>query len=308
MSAINIVMYHYVRPIKESAFPNIKGLELDGFKKQLDYLSSKYCFITAEDFVDAVTNDKELPKDSCWLTFDDGYKDHLLYVLPELNKRKIQGSFFPPVKPVTERIMLDVNSIHYILASATNIIELIENLNTECRNLGITDEELHRLWLEYAVASRYDTKEVIYVKRILQHALPEPIRNEITSKLFTIYLGVSQADFAENLYMSELDVKELVNSGMYVGSHGYRHLWLNKEDKVNQKFEIDKSLSFLSAVGARTEDWIMCYPYGAYNQVTLDLLEEANCAVGITTEVAMADLKLHHRLKMPRFDTNDFPQ
>lgn len=308
MSTINIVMYHYVRPIKESAFPNIKGLELEGFKRQLDFLSSKYCFITAEDVIDAVTNDIELPKDSCWLTFDDGYKDHFLYVLPELSKRKIQGSFFPPVKPVTERIMLDVNSIHYILASATNIIELIEILNTECRNLGITDDELHRLWLEYAVASRYDTKEVIYVKRILQHALPEPIRNEVTSKLFNKYLGVSQADFAENLYLSELDVKELVSSGMYVGSHGYRHLWLNKEDEVNQKFEIDKSLSFLSAVGARTEDWIMCYPYGAYNEVTLDVLEESKCAVGLTTGVAMADLNLHHRLKMPRFDTNDFPQ
>ena len=146
MSAINIVMYHYVRPIKESAFPNIKGLELDGFKRQLDYLSSKYYFLTAEDVIDAVTNDKELPKDSCWLTFDDGYKDHFLYVLPELRKRKIQGSFFPPVKPVNERIMLDVNSIHYILASSTNIIELIESLNTECRNLGITDNELQRLW------------------------------------------------------------------------------------------------------------------------------------------------------------------
>jgi peptidoglycan/xylan/chitin deacetylase (PgdA/CDA1 family) len=105
MSAIKIVMYHYVRPIKESAFPNIKGLELDGFKRQLDYLSSKYYFVTAEDVVDAVTNDKELPKDSCWLTFDDGYKDHFLYVLPELSKRKIQGSFFPPVKPVTEMVL-----------------------------------------------------------------------------------------------------------------------------------------------------------------------------------------------------------
>ena len=33
--SINIVMYHYVRPIKGSKHPNIKGLELENFKKRL---------------------------------------------------------------------------------------------------------------------------------------------------------------------------------------------------------------------------------------------------------------------------------
>ena len=36
-----------------------------------------------------------IPENSCLLTFDDGYKDHIDYVLPELMKRKLQGSFFP---------------------------------------------------------------------------------------------------------------------------------------------------------------------------------------------------------------------
>lgn len=308
MSQINVVMYHYVRPIKESPYPKIKGLELDGFKRQLDYLSKKFTFVTAENVIDAAINGKNLPNDSCWLTFDDGYKDHFSYVLPELVDRKIQGSFFPPVKPIMERVMLDVNSIHFILASATNLDNLISDLNTECRNLGHTEEEMSNLWREYAVPSRYDTKEVIYVKRLLQHVLPDYSRNEITSILFRKYVGVCQTDFAENLYMSAGEVRELVNSGMYVGSHGFQHLWLNKEDKVSQKKEIDNSLKFLSSVGARTVNWIMCYPYGAYNQDTIDLLVESKCAVGVTIEVAKADLEAHHPLKLPRFDTNDFPQ
>ena len=59
MSFINVVMYHYVRPINDSDYPNIKGLELEGFKRQLDFLGSKFCFITAEDVVDAVMKGKE---------------------------------------------------------------------------------------------------------------------------------------------------------------------------------------------------------------------------------------------------------
>ena len=42
MSDLTIVMYHYVREIKGSDYPNIKGLEIDGFKRQLDYFSKNF--------------------------------------------------------------------------------------------------------------------------------------------------------------------------------------------------------------------------------------------------------------------------
>lgn len=305
---MNIIMYHYVRPIRDSAYPKLKGLELAGFKRQLDFLSSKYEFVTAEDVINAVNFKKKLPDNSCWLTFDDGYKDHYSYVFPELLEKKIQGSFFPPVKPILERVMLDVNIIHYILASAKIINDLVIDLNAQLRNFGFTNQNLSELWNSYAVESRYDSKEVIYIKRLLQHALPKTIRKQVISFLFKKYVGLSQTDFAEELYMSEAEVKELVNSGMYVGSHGYQHLWLNKEDKISQKSEIDLSIKFLSSVGASTENWIMCYPFGAYNDKTIDILINKKCALAVTTEVGAADLSSHHPLKLPRFDTNDFPQ
>lgn len=308
MSQITIIMYHYVRPIKGSSWPEIKGLELEGFRRQLDYLLANFKVITAEDVINAVMFGEALPSNSCWLTFDDGYKDHLSYVLPELLKRKIQGSFFVPVKPIMERRMLDVNSVHHILASTHEVASLVSDLNNELRSSGFTEPELITYWNQYAVSNRYDSKEVVYFKRILQHVLPELVRNRIVSKLFQKYVERSESEFADLLYMTEVDIKELVNSGMYVGSHGYRHLWLNKEDRDSQKQEINRSLRFLSSVGASTENWIMCYPYGAYNEDTIGLLEKSNCAVGITTEVAKADLKTHHYLKLPRFDTNDFPQ
>ena len=48
MPDLTIVMYHYLRGIKGSDCPNIKGLEFDGFKRQLDYLSVNFSIITAE--------------------------------------------------------------------------------------------------------------------------------------------------------------------------------------------------------------------------------------------------------------------
>ena len=87
-------MYHYVRPIKKSLYPLIKGLELDAFKMQLSYLEKNYKIITMESLIEFAKNDKSLPENPCLLTFDDGYKDHYTYVFPELKKRGFQGSFF----------------------------------------------------------------------------------------------------------------------------------------------------------------------------------------------------------------------
>ena len=120
MNQLTIVMYHYVRPIENSRYPGLKGLELEGFKRQLDYLSNRYTFITAEQLIAHSLGNEELPLNSCYLTFDDGFKDHIKHVMPELLARNIQGSFFPPADAIVKREMLDVHAVHFILASTSD--------------------------------------------------------------------------------------------------------------------------------------------------------------------------------------------
>ena len=306
--SLAIVMYHYVREIKKSKYPKIKGLEFEGFKRQLDYLEDNYTIISAEDLIEFSISGKSLPSKACYLTFDDGYKDHIDYVLPELLRRNLQGSFFIPVKPVVEREMLDVNSIHFILATCSNYSMLVSELNSLCHSYAFSEGALSEYWNTYAKQSRFDVKEVVYIKRMLQHVLPEEIRNKITQNLFERYVGVSQSSFAEELYLSVDDTAKLVEAGMYIGSHGYKHTWLNKGTVDEQKREIDLSLEFLKSIGAPTDNWVMCYPYGAYNDDTLSILGSKKCAIGITTKVGFADFKTSSLLELARFDTNDLPQ
>ena len=308
MNEVNIIMYHYVREIKNSKYPKIKGLEISGFRRQLDYFTDNFNIIKAEDVINFVKNGANLPERSCLLTFDDGYKDHLIFVLPELLKRNLQGSFFPPVRPVIEREILDVNRIHFILASTNNFADLVNDVNKLSIEHGITTAELNYFKSQYAIPSRYDTADVMYVKHVLQHALSEDIRSSISSKLFRAYVNRNELDFADELYLSFDETKKLLDSGMYVGSHGYRHLWLDKESYDSQLSEIDLSLKFLKDIGARTNNWIMCYPYGAYNKNTLRILTERNCAVGLTTKVGIAEVKRNFSLELSRFDTNDYLQ
>lgn len=308
MSNLTIVMYHYVRPIKNSEYPLIKGLELDGFYRQLDYLQEHYSVISTNEIINSIKGKSKLPNNSCWLTFDDGYKDHFEYVMPELIKRNICGAFFPPRIAIQNDVLLDVNSIHHILACCKNIPDLVNRVNTLSRFGGISQAKLDQYWIDFAVANRWDNKNIIYVKRMLQHILPEDMRNEIVSVLFEEYVGVSQANFSKELYMSISDVKSMINKGMFIGSHGSRHCWLNKISDIHQKEDIVESLSFLEEVGAPTEDWIMCYPYGGYNSETLQLLKKFGALIGITTEARVANILKDDALTLPRMNTNDFPQ
>jgi len=300
-------MYHYVREIRRSEFPGIKGLEVEGFRRQLDHLAQNYNFVTADQVVAAAKYGHTLPEDAVWLTFDDGYKDHHMYVLPELVKRGVQGSFFVPSKPILDRVVMDVNSVHYILASGMSPNSIAGRLNHLCLESGVTREELSGFWAEYAVGNRFDSAEIIYIKRMLQHALPMAIRGKIVDTLLKEFVKIDSDELAQQLYLTVGEVRELIDAGMYVGGHSHSHVWLDREFYDSQLLEVNQSLDFLVQVGAASKDWIMAYPYGAYNNNSLDILAQRDCAVAVTTEVRTANLLRDNPLTLPRFDANDFP-
>ena len=126
--------------------------------------------------------------------------------------------------------------------------------------------------------------------------------------MFQDIVGLSAAELSSELYMSVEEVRELVRNGMYVGSHGSMHYWLDKTTPEEQEKDIKQSLEFLDRVGASTKYWVMCYPYGAYNDDTLKLLKSFDAGLGVTTEDRVANLTSDNPFKLPRLDTNDFPQ
>ena len=73
MNKCNIIMYHYVRPIKESEFPRINGLELDGFIRQINYFKNNGHFIDSAQLFNCLNYGKHIPSNSFLLTFDDGW-------------------------------------------------------------------------------------------------------------------------------------------------------------------------------------------------------------------------------------------
>ncbi|MEP6495784.1 MAG: polysaccharide deacetylase family protein [bacterium] len=307
---LTIVTYHYVRDLEHSRYPNIRGLAAADFARQVSYLKRHYTIIGGHDLITAVTDGVALPANALLLTFDDGYADHYTEVFPVLDREGISGCFFPPARCVVDHVVLDVNKIHFVLACTPDARLLVEYVSAQIAQnesrLGL--ETAGEYWNRLAVADRYDSAEIVFVKRMLQRELPLELRASIIDELFRRYVSTDEASFARELYMTADQLRVLCRHGMYVGSHGYDHFWLNRLSRTDQEAEIDRSLTFLSSVGAGVGPWIMCYPYGAYNDTLLEVLRSRNCAVALTTEVDIADLAMHSPLTLPRLDTNDFPK
>ena len=306
---LTIIMYHYVRPIAGSAYPGIKGLELSDFDGQLDYIQQHHKPLSMQQVIDAASGGSSLPQNAALLTFDDGYADHYQHVFPRLKQRGMSGVFFPPACAVQEGNILDVNKIQFILASVGDVQPLIHYIehSVEAAKNEFSLESLAYYREKYYQPGRFDSVEVVYIKRMLQVALRQDFRSRIVAELFARHVSTDEKDFASGLYCSLANLREMVEAGMSIGGHGYAHNWLDSLTPVEQADEIDRSLNMLEVVGALKQYFLFCYPYGAYTADTLSLLKKRSCHAAFTTRVSTATItpgmSAESLLQLPRLDS-----
>jgi peptidoglycan/xylan/chitin deacetylase (PgdA/CDA1 family) len=308
---ISIIMYHYVRELPYTRYPRIKGLLTSEFKEQLDYMSRFYTFVTVEECLHALSEDQSgLPPNAALLTFDDAYIDHFAAVFPILEERGIQGAFFPPARIIKHHEVLDVNKIHFVLASTEDFeavkADIFDQLDEHRAEYGLEPNEHY--YHKYAIKGRFDGQDIVFIKRLLQLGLELELRSKVLQVLFRKYVSADEEAFSHELYMNMDQIRCMLRSGMYIGSHGYNHEWLGSLEPERQTSEIQRSLEFLVELGCDPKSWVMSYPYGNYNDNLLDILRANNCKMGITTAVDIADLTRHDPLVLPRLDTNDLPK
>lgn len=308
MNRLEVVMYHYVRDLKNSKYPQIKGLDLKLFKQQIDYLEKNYTFVGLQDVFEAVYEGRQLPDNAIMLSFDDGYIEHYTNVFPILANKGISGLFAMPGKIIREGKVLDVNKIHFILASKS-IEQIKKELYIkldECRKLGFLIPENDELYHTYAVANRFDTADTIFVKRILQNAIEEDARKMIVNQLFSEFVTDNEAAFASQLYLNMDQIKLMKKQNMFFGLHGYEHYWFDKLTEQEYQCDINAALDVFDGVIDKNK-WTFVFPYGATQEGLLSYCKSINCVMGFTVEPKVACLDKINPLLIPRFDTNDYP-
>lgn len=186
------LMYHFV-----GCDDNLKGISLERFKAQMDFLQKTY---SREEIV---------------ATFDHGTIDHLGTVAPELEKRGMNGIFFILTMVPEEHKVLSIDKQRYLEASLR--VQLAQML---CADVAINynpDEAKGYLpeFSFYSLEERY----LRYLRdKIVSPELYEAFIGELFRKVFG-----DEKDFSSKYYLSWQHIVELHNRGHIIGSHSHYH-------------------------------------------------------------------------------------
>jgi peptidoglycan/xylan/chitin deacetylase (PgdA/CDA1 family) len=302
-----ILMYHYVRPnlLRMSERHNV--LDLDLFDQQLDVMAQKYDFILGNDLL-AVGDDSSALENKIWLTFDDGYRDCIDYVLPSFLEKGVIGTFYIPTEAIFERKLLDVNKIHILLSGRVTpkeIVKLADQYFSEVgleETLGIT---FFDLFAKYGVPNLWNDRETEFIKKLFQKIIPTDIRKKYLSHVFSKVIGRSESSWVDEFYMTPDDVQTLIDNGMEIGSHGHSHEWLAEMTVERQHDELTKSFAHLDNAVKDGKVRSMCCPFGSYNDDTLNILRSLDVRIGVLNRIetyANFEVGAHDLLELDRID------
>jgi peptidoglycan/xylan/chitin deacetylase (PgdA/CDA1 family) len=301
------IMYHYVRP-DNPQLPYFRHLSHEAFVRQLDFFGENYHFVSKEEFKDALRSGVPV-KNGIVLTFDDGFKDHFSYVLPELKKRNLWGFFYIPTQPYLTGKLLDVHRVHLLLGKygGKRIFDSIEKIVSEEMLSHAHIEEFRNLTYVKQDNDEYTN----LVKRTLNYYISYQFRESVLDELMAIHYP-DETDIAKNFYMTKDEIYSMHGAGMVVGSHTVSHRVMSKLSPEEQKREIALSFGFLHDLVGNFDMKTFCYPYGGFHTFTEEtelFLEQSGCMFSFNVEardIEETDL-VSRKQALPRYDCNMFP-
>jgi len=294
------VMYHYVRP-DNNEYPYFNHLNIDIFKRQLDYFEKSFGFLTKEEYIKSIRNKKNTQ--GVVLTFDDGFSDHIKYVLPELKKRNLWGIFYISTGVYSQQKLLNVHRVHYLKGKygasiiLKEALQIVKDHMLEKSTIAEFDKEIYKL-------SNYQEDEKQF-RRLFNYYIKYDFLNDILDILMNKFFNEQQ--LVKDIYLSKKDIQSLAEEGNIIGSHSISHKVLSRLSYEEQYKEINDSFHFIDQL--ISQDYkSFCYPFGyksSYNNTTLQILQELNI-----DDASIFDNKVQNNYIKPyelsRIDCNQF--
>lgn len=301
------IMYHYVRR-PSAEMPCLRFLNVDHFKKQLDYFEDEFGFVAQEDFMKALESKADTKARGVLLTFDDGFRDHIEFVLPELKRRGLWGFFFISTGHYQSKKLLAVHRIHYLL-SRVDASELVLKIEARLTPEMRVQSELQKFrGVTYLMQTNPD--HVALIKRLLNYYLTSEQRDEILDGLFEEF-AVDEENLHSKYYLNPDEIRKLETEGMIVGSHTATHRLLSSLSLSEQEAEIKASIDFLEQATGGLRMRSFCYPYGGFHSFS-DETEKLLIAQGVKLafnveprDIEFSDI-CDRPTALPRFNCNQF--
>jgi peptidoglycan/xylan/chitin deacetylase (PgdA/CDA1 family) len=302
-----VVMYHYVRDLPRSRFPRLHALHVETFEHQLDDLHSHCEMATLETATAFLTGQYAPERQLCLLTFDDGLKEHFQLITPLLATRGIQGLFFVITAALEERVVTLVHKNHFLTAA---IDPPVYRREFEERVRELAPEIDQQIDDSLAAAHyRWDSPAAARFKYLLNYRVPVDVRQQVLDEMFRRQFGDEQP-FADELYVSWDEVRQMQSAGMVIGGHSHRHVALATLAETEQAADLNRCTTLLRQNLLPQESWPFSYPYGrpgsSFDARSERLVREAGYACAFSTQVG-TNVPGAELMRLNRVDTKDVP-
>lgn len=311
---LTVVMYHHIGANTYNGC-HIHSLPREQFLRQLDYFQESYSIANHADIVQFLARKSRSIKPLLALTFDDGYQEHYSIAFKELAIRSLTGFFFPVARVLNENIPLDANLIHLLLGGPLESSELVKLMEVLARENGVSESALAHLRKRFCKPffysddkSIFDDANVVYVKRCLQRGLHSDLRKKVLHQLVAHVFSEHLVKFLPDFYFNKIQLREMIEGGMIIGSHGYDHLWLGDLTYENQLADLTMSKSFLEDIhtSGSFHRRVLCYPYGSYNTSTIRIAKSLGFEFAFGTNPGRNLPDENLRYSLARMNANDF--
>lgn len=292
---ILVLAYHDVYTGPPDPVLNFDGIRVrvDQFERQMRYLKAHYHVVPLEEILQPRTS-RLRQKPLAAVTFDDGYRTLYRHAFPVLRRLGIPASVFVFTdfvlherRPWWERLRA--------MVAATRCSSVVVHLHGGERSLRLVTARDKKVALQQMV------REV--------HAL-SPEHREAFLRKFAADLAVNEGELATGAPLTVGEIREMVEGGISVQSHGCSHdsfLHLSKERLLA---ELTESKRLLEWVTSRPVTW-HAYPYGEFSRQAIDAAIVSGYRGAVTTVEGLNDgiadpyavqrMDIHNDLSFARF-------
>jgi peptidoglycan/xylan/chitin deacetylase (PgdA/CDA1 family) len=296
-------MYHYVRPAAPD-LPYHPYLHLERFRRQLDHFGETYGLVGRDAFVSWLEGG-EAPE-GVLLTFDDGLRDHVEFVLPVLRELGLFGIFYMCSSPLVDGSILDVHKVHLTLGRLGGHTALAWVKSNASSILPSADDDYEPI----AYAAQNSERETKLLKHVFNWLPPTEEKSAVLDALLELAFE-GRPPHWRDIYCDENEIRLLLAAGLAVGPHSHTHTVPALLDLADQRQEIVRSCEIIEEIGG-SRSWGYCYPYGLPQALTPES-EEAVASSGCHLAFAVSPndivdpLRRMRRFALPRHNCNAFP-
>ncbi len=225
---IFLPFYHAIQG--KNSLPHIHHLyrlrSKSQFENDLDFLLKHYQAISLNQLLDHIQQKSSLPKNSFFLSFDDGLKEVFEIVAPILESKGIPATIF------INSAFVDNKDLFFRYKASL----LIEQLDKKVYS-AVIKNQFHEILKNHQIEGKTLKVQLLNINYLNKNILDKLA--EVLEFSFQDFLNQQQP------YLTSGQINQLLRKGFTIGAHSIDHPLFNQLDMQNQVMQIQESTQFI---------------------------------------------------------------